>query len=84
MFVYFQVAAGRQWYVHSIFTVKSEDNNNIGKRSVEQHSVAMAGGRQRRQAIGSTPDDESALEDIGDGKGTNIKWLALNTNNVVR
>ncbi|XP_033631977.1 extracellular matrix protein 3-like [Asterias rubens] len=76
----FQVAAGRQWYVHSIFTVKSEDNNNIGKRSVEQHSVAMAGGRQRRQAIGSTPDDESALEDIGDGKGTNIKWLALNTN----
>ncbi len=76
----FQVATGRQWYVHSIFTVKSQDNNNIGKRSVEHHSVASAAGRQRRQAIGSITDDVSILDDIGTDKGTNIKWLALNTN----
>ncbi|CAI9587171.1 unnamed protein product, partial [Staurois parvus] len=35
----FQVAAGREWFIHTIYTVRSRENANrgIGKRSVEYH-----------------------------------------------
>jgi hypothetical protein len=74
----FQVSSGRQWYVHAIFTVRSADTNNIGKRSVEHHSFAQApaSNRLRRQAISSVSGDKSDLE-MGEGQGVNIKWLAL-------
>ncbi|KAK7925953.1 hypothetical protein WMY93_008263 [Mugilogobius chulae] len=41
----FQVAAGREWYLHTIYTVRSKENANrgIGKRSIEYHSLASAG-----------------------------------------
>lgn len=41
----FQVAAGREWYIHTIYTVRSKENANrgIGKRSLEyHHSMSMA------------------------------------------
>ncbi|XP_038062968.1 extracellular matrix protein 3-like [Patiria miniata] len=79
----FQVSSGRQWYVHSIFTVRSAENNNIGKRSVEHHSfaVAPAANRQRRQAISSVSGDDNDLQ-LGEGQGINIKWLALKSNDL--
>ncbi|XP_045072817.1 FRAS1-related extracellular matrix protein 2-like, partial [Coregonus clupeaformis] len=42
----FQVAAGREWFIHTIYTVRSKDNANhgIGKRSLEYHHSLVATG----------------------------------------
>ncbi|KAG5844890.1 hypothetical protein ANANG_G00132970 [Anguilla anguilla] len=72
----FQVAAGREWFIHTIYTVRSRENahRNMGKRSLEyRHSVSTAGaGRVRREV----PDE---VQDIGpdNDKGTNIQHVAL-------
>ncbi|XP_077984509.1 extracellular matrix protein 3-like [Glandiceps talaboti] len=71
----FEVAAGRQWYLHSIYTVRSADSagRGISKRSVEMHSLAAAPkhGRLRREVADA--------EGIGsDGKGTNMHLIRLN------
>uniref|UniRef100_A0A4W5NWD3 Fras1 related extracellular matrix 3 n=1 Tax=Hucho hucho TaxID=62062 RepID=A0A4W5NWD3_9TELE len=84
----FQVAAGREWFIHTIYTVRSRDNANrgIGKRSLEYHhslsSVAdpqpdlhpSSLGRYRRAA--PAPD---LAQDIGNdnNRGTNIQHIAL-------
>lgn len=73
-----QVAAGREWYIHTIYSVRSRENahRNMGKRSLEyHHSVSSAGtgaGRSRRAV-------EDEVEDIGpdNNKGTNIQHIAL-------
>ncbi|KAG7217012.1 hypothetical protein INR49_027550 [Caranx melampygus] len=86
----FQVAAGREWYIHTIYTVRSKENANrgIGKRSLEYHSlvsstndVALAasngkGHRPRRSAGDNVPE---VAEDIGaeNNRGTNIMHIAL-------
>ncbi|CDQ77882.1 unnamed protein product [Oncorhynchus mykiss] len=84
----FQVSAGREWFIHTIYTVRSRENANrgIGKRSLEyhtltQHSSLAAGGpsqsqfRSRRSA-NRVPD---LTEDIGldNNRGTNILHIAL-------
>lgn len=79
-----QVSAGREWYIHNIYTVRSRDNANrgIGKRSIEyhslthsRHSVSTSQSRNRRSANG-VPD---LAEGIGaeNNRGTNILHLAL-------
>ncbi|XP_072302029.1 FRAS1-related extracellular matrix protein 2a [Eucyclogobius newberryi] len=85
----FQVAAGREWYIHTIYTVRSKEsaNRGIGKRSVEYHSFASARAdlavpsrglseRRRRSAADEIPD---VAEDIGaeNSRGTNIMHIAL-------
>ncbi|KAM6911118.1 FRAS1-related extracellular matrix protein 2a [Lycodopsis pacificus] len=86
----FQVAAGREWYIHTIYTVRSKENANrgIGKRSLEYHSLASTsddialtpssgkGHRFRRSAGDEVPD---IAEDIGadNNRGTNIMHIAL-------
>ncbi|XP_040006591.1 FRAS1-related extracellular matrix protein 2a isoform X3 [Xiphias gladius] len=86
----FQVAAGREWYIHTIYTVRSKENANrgIGKRSLEYHSLAATsndltltpssgkGHRSRRSAGNEVPE---LAEDIGAGnnRGTNIMHIAL-------
>lgn len=85
-----QVAAGREWYIHTIYTVRSRENANrgIGKRSLEYHSVfspsndlAMTptgnkGLRSRRSVGDEVPQ---VAEDIGadNNRGTNIMHIAL-------
>ncbi|XP_056612259.1 FRAS1-related extracellular matrix protein 2b [Triplophysa dalaica] len=80
----FQVSAGREWYIHNIYTVRSRDNANrgIGKRSVEyhslthsRHSISTSQSRNKRSANG-VPD---LAEGIGaeNNRGTNILHLAL-------
>ncbi|XP_061419974.1 LOW QUALITY PROTEIN: FRAS1-related extracellular matrix protein 2-like [Lethenteron reissneri] len=53
----FQVTAGREWYIHTIYTVRSHASSNrgIGKRSVEyaQHSLVAAGAGAAYAAQGS-------------------------------
>ncbi|XP_051934281.1 FRAS1-related extracellular matrix protein 2b [Hippocampus zosterae] len=65
----FQVSAGREWFIHTIYTVRSRDNANrgIGKRSLEYHALS----RHRRSAD---------VEEIGadNNRGTNILHIALN------
>ncbi|KAM4566397.1 FRAS1-related extracellular matrix protein 2b [Odontesthes bonariensis] len=80
----FQVAAGREWFIHTIYTVRSRDNANrgIGKRSLEYHvmsqhtnSLPKSQVRTRR----STSDAPDIVEEIGvnNNRGTNILHIAL-------
>ncbi|KAF5911534.1 hypothetical protein HPG69_018698 [Diceros bicornis minor] len=82
----FQVALGREWYIHTIYTVRSKDNANrgIGKRSVEDqyHSLVGQGKPQantknrKRREMRSTPP---LVWEIGaeNNRGTNIQHIAL-------
>ncbi|CAB1418214.1 unnamed protein product [Pleuronectes platessa] len=83
----FQVAAGREWFIHTIYTVRSKEsaNRGIGKRSLEYHSMvssssdltsSVKGHRSRRSAGDEVPE---VAEDIGadDNRGTNIMHMAL-------
>ncbi|XP_067106912.1 FRAS1-related extracellular matrix protein 3 isoform X1 [Osmerus mordax] len=85
----FQVAAGREWFIHTIYTVRSRDNANrsIGKRSLDyqRHSLSSVDpqpqigtsslGRSRRAA----PSAPALAQDIGvdASRGTNIQHIAL-------
>lgn len=82
-----QVAAGREWYIHTIYTVRSKENANrgIGKRSLEYHSLVSPGSsvdlsgkslRSRRSANHELPE---VAQDIGEdnNRGTNIMHIAL-------
>ncbi|KAK2828336.1 hypothetical protein Q5P01_019370 [Channa striata] len=82
----FQVAAGREWYIHTIYTVRSRENANrgIGKRSLEYHSLVSANNdltltRSRRSTGDEVPD---IAEYIGaeNNRGTNIMHIALDRN----
>ncbi|XP_061575696.1 FRAS1-related extracellular matrix protein 2b [Cololabis saira] len=80
----FQVAAGREWYIHTIYTVRSRDNANrgIGKRSLEYHAISRytnplpEGQHRARRSANDVPD---VAEEIGAGnnRGTNILHIAL-------
>ncbi|XP_056140915.1 FRAS1-related extracellular matrix protein 2a isoform X3 [Lampris incognitus] len=82
----FQVAVGREWFIHTIYTVRSKENANrgIGKRSLEYHSLFAAANdlasdksrRSRRSAGSEVPE---AAEDIGadNNRGTNIMHIPL-------
>lgn len=80
---------GREWYVHTIYTVRSKENANrgIGKRSVEhQYHSLFSGGSpgastQRRQKRGIEQAPELA-KGIGaeNSRGTNIQHIALDRN----
>ncbi|KAI4814202.1 hypothetical protein KUCAC02_003406 [Chaenocephalus aceratus] len=89
----FQVAAGREWFIHTIYTVRSKENahRGIGKRSLEYHSLASTskdlaltpsdgkGHRARRSAGDEVPE---ITEDIGadNNRGTNIMHIDLDRN----
>ncbi|XP_077361848.1 FRAS1-related extracellular matrix protein 2-like [Festucalex cinctus] len=79
----FQVASGREWYIHTIYTVRSKENTNRGieKRSPEsrRHAFTSTGGdrrRVRRSVPGPLPE---VAANIGpdDNRGTNIMHVAL-------
>ncbi|XP_037533536.1 FRAS1-related extracellular matrix protein 2b isoform X2 [Nematolebias whitei] len=81
----FQVAAGREWYIHAIYTVRSRDNANrgIGKRSLEYHVMSQhlnplqKGQHRTRRSVDDVPD---IVKKIGENsnRGTNILHIALN------
>lgn len=83
---FFQVATGREWYIHTIYTVRSRENANrgIGKRSLEYHSVRSTNddltlSRSRRATAGGLPE---IADGIGaeNNRGTNIMHIALDRN----
>lgn len=82
-----QVAAGREWYLHAIYTVRSKENarRGIGKRSLEHHALVSTGNnpdssapslRSRRSASREVPE---VVQDIGEdnNRGTNIMHIVL-------
>ncbi|XP_042325617.1 FRAS1-related extracellular matrix protein 3 [Sceloporus undulatus] len=88
----FQVAAGREWYIHTIYMVRSHENahRGLGKRSVEHHNILSSANRisgdvhvgRTRRAISDTP---ALAQDIGVDKnrGTNIQHIALDRSNKI-
>ncbi|KAL0174719.1 hypothetical protein M9458_030687, partial [Cirrhinus mrigala] len=66
-----------EWYIHTIYTVRSRDNANrgIGKRSLEYHSLTHSHSISKRSAT-RVPD---LAQDIGadNNRGTNILHIAL-------
>eukprot|EP00062_Callorhinchus_milii_P007006 gi/632948132/ref/XP_007889422.1/ PREDICTED: FRAS1-related extracellular matrix protein 2 [Callorhinchus milii] len=81
----FQVTAGREWYIHTIYTLRSREsaNRGIGKRSVEYHSLSHTGelsASRHRRAVEETP---LLTEEIGveNNRGTNIQHITLDRNN---
>ncbi|XP_055493466.1 FRAS1-related extracellular matrix protein 2-like [Leucoraja erinacea] len=78
----FQVTSGREWYIHTIYTVRSGESagRGIGKRSLEYHAVsgwdsASPGSRRRRSA----EDSPQPAENIGvdNRRGTNMQHVVL-------
>lgn len=85
-----QVAAGREWFIHTIYTVRSRENanRNIGKRSLEYLHHAVSSVEQpdtsssstlRRRRAAPASSGTSAVQDIGmeNNRGTNIQHIAL-------
>ncbi|KAJ7997493.1 hypothetical protein DPEC_G00229600 [Dallia pectoralis] len=89
----FQVAAGREWFIHTIYTVRSRDHDHrvISKRSQEYHHALVARGndlpvnpeltsrgQRARRSVGGAAVPGVA-EDIGEAssRGTNIMHIAL-------
>lgn len=78
------MSAGREWYIHTIYTVRSRDNANrgIGKRSLEYHVMSQPTNllpevqHRSRRSANDVPD---IIEEIGqsNNRGTNILHIAL-------
>ncbi|XP_063314539.1 FRAS1-related extracellular matrix protein 3 [Pelobates fuscus] len=82
----FQVALGREWFIHTIYTVRSRENANrgIGKRSVEYHHILSSSNSQQDQLLlkrsrRANPESTALTQDIGAEKnrGTNIQHITL-------
>ncbi|XP_040196307.1 FRAS1-related extracellular matrix protein 2 [Rana temporaria] len=85
----FQVSTGREWYIHTIYTVRSKENANrgIGKRSVDYqyHSVLNSGpsggsAARKKRDVSEAP---TIAQDIGmdNNRGTNIQHIILDSSN---
>lgn len=85
-----QVSTGREWYIHTIYTVRSRSsaNRGIGKRSLEYHAISRQSDllpgrsqRSRRRAmdVPDVLDVPDVINDIGvsNNRGTNILHIAL-------
>ncbi|XP_006275703.3 FRAS1-related extracellular matrix protein 3 isoform X1 [Alligator mississippiensis] len=88
----FQVAAGREWYIHTIYVVlsKASANRAIGKRSLEYHHVLSPGSRETSLVTSkrnrrANPIAPGLSQDIGADKnrGTNIQHIALDRSNKI-
>lgn len=75
----FKVSGGRNWFLHTIYTVRSESQKNrgVGKRSIDymlgetKHSmIAMPRRHRRRREL-------EELKNIGKSQGTNIQMIRL-------
>lgn len=79
-----QVSAGREWFIHTIYTVRSRDNANrgIGKRSLEYHAMSRHTNllpKHQHRTRRSTNDVPNIVEEIGfsNNRGTNILHITL-------
>ncbi|XP_074087677.1 FRAS1-related extracellular matrix protein 3 [Macrotis lagotis] len=81
----FQVAAGREWYLHTVYTVHSRENANKGmkKRSLDyQHKPTPAGSLagtpslKRRRTNSDAPTLTQGIR-ADQSRGTNIQHVAL-------
>ncbi|XP_068601427.1 FRAS1-related extracellular matrix protein 2b [Brachionichthys hirsutus] len=82
----FQVSAGREWYIHTIYTVRSRENANrgIGKRSLEYHLMSQPTNllpKSKHRNRRSADDVSELMEEIGasNNRGTNILHIMLDS-----
>ncbi|KAM8940061.1 FRAS1-related extracellular matrix protein 3 [Pelodytes ibericus] len=82
----FQVAAGREWFIHTIYTVRSRENANrgIGKRSVDYHHALSSAVGQHNQLLlkrsrRANLESSTLTQDIGtdQNRGTNMQHVTL-------
>uniref|UniRef100_A0A3B4BU34 Calx-beta domain-containing protein n=1 Tax=Pygocentrus nattereri TaxID=42514 RepID=A0A3B4BU34_PYGNA len=78
----FQAAAGRQWYVHVVYTVRSSKRNDRHTRSLkskDQHHHSVAPSTFRTGSLRRRAADEAKDELIGQrsGRGTNLQPIGL-------
>uniref|UniRef100_A0A8C4NEW7 FRAS1 related extracellular matrix 2a n=1 Tax=Eptatretus burgeri TaxID=7764 RepID=A0A8C4NEW7_EPTBU len=79
----FQVEAGREWYIHAVYTMRAHSaaSRGIDKRSLDNihHSVAVAGGHVRapRDYLGDTVPQEVQYIGVEDQRGTNMQHVML-------
>ncbi|XP_071950665.1 extracellular matrix protein 3-like [Antedon mediterranea] len=76
----FEASAGRQNFLHAIYTIRSSENagRGIGKRSIEYHSIGNANQNSLRKRRKVEAADVQELSSIGnDGLGTNIHRIAM-------
>lgn len=78
------MSSGREWYIHTIYTVRSRSNANrgIGKRSLEYHVMSQHTNllpRDNNRTRRSANDVPDIIEEIGasNNRGTNILHIAL-------
>uniref|UniRef100_A0A8C9QQD6 FRAS1 related extracellular matrix 2 n=1 Tax=Scleropages formosus TaxID=113540 RepID=A0A8C9QQD6_SCLFO len=74
----FQVSRGREWYIHTIYTVRSRDGTSrvIGKRSLECHSMSPADELRLRRSVAAVPAVANGIGQEND-RGTNIMHVRL-------
>ncbi|XP_038617794.1 FRAS1-related extracellular matrix protein 2 [Tachyglossus aculeatus] len=86
----FQVSVGREWYVHTIYTVRSKGtaSRGIGKRSAElQHHALLGHGTPaastHSRRTREVRDPPRLAQEIGaeNNRGTNIQHVALDRSN---
>ncbi|KAJ0022330.1 hypothetical protein NQD34_009820 [Periophthalmus magnuspinnatus] len=95
----FQVSAGREWYIHTIYTVRSREiaNRGIGKRSLKYHhafshhshsSSPYHNHSHNNHLLSkrSTRDIPDIVDQIGESnnRGTNILHIALDRSGQVQ
>ncbi|KAM6270253.1 FRAS1-related extracellular matrix protein 3 [Porphyrio hochstetteri] len=81
----FQVAAGREWYIHAIYTVRSKENahRHNGKRSLDYHELSSAKGKVSSTVLKhsrrANPEAPVFMQDIAvdRNRGTNIQHIVL-------
>lgn len=79
-----QVAAGREWFIHTIYTLRSRENANRGKRSLEYHhaiSSAISDPSTQSRSRRAVPDPEVYEIGAENNRGTNIQHIALDRSN---
>ncbi|XP_033106875.1 extracellular matrix protein 3-like [Anneissia japonica] len=86
----FEASAGRQNFLHAIYTIRSSENagRGIGKRSIEYHSINNADQNSLRKRRQISKADQQDLPSIGsNGLATNIHRIAIsgrsNSNNIL-
>ncbi|XP_053312033.1 FRAS1-related extracellular matrix protein 2 [Spea bombifrons] len=83
----FQISLGREWYIHTIYTMRSKENANrgIGKRSVENqyHSLSIAAPSLTNRKKRDVSEAPQIAQEIGieNNRGTNIQHIALERSN---
>lgn len=83
----FKVSAGRNWFLHVIYTLRSqqEKNRGLGRRSIDvehYHALSTVGKEKLRRRRELSGESSREIRSIGHEKGTNIQMILLDRPNI--